>query len=72
MTTLRGENDNEDKRSQDARKIRQNVFVAVWVILLLLGAYWLLDALIKNNREVECYARGGHNCTRLEIPDSPR
>lgn len=72
MTTLRGENDNEDRRLQDGHKVRQNLMVAVWVVLLLVGAYWLVDALIKNNREVECYARGGHNCTRLDVPVPPR
>ena len=72
MTVLRGENDNEDRRDQDRRKQQQNGIVAVWVILLLFGAYWLVDAFIKNSREQECYARGGHNCVRLEIPVPPR
>ena len=72
MTVLRGENDNEDRRHQERRRQQQNAIVAVWVILLLFGAYWLVDAFIKNSREQECYARGGHNCVKLEIPVPPR
>jgi hypothetical protein len=72
MTVLRGQNDNEDRRDQDRRKQRQNAFVALWVILLLVGAYWLLDAFIKNSREQECYARGGRHCVKLEIPAPAR
>ena len=72
MTTLRGANDNDGRRDQDRRKIWQNAVVAIWVLALLAGAVWLVDAFIKNSREQECYARGGHNCTKLEIPASPR
>ncbi len=72
MTVLRGENDNDDRRDQDRRKQRQNAFVALWVILLLIGAYWLVDAFIKNSREQECYARGHHNCAKVEIPAPQR
>ena len=72
MTTLRGANDNDGRRDQDRRKLRQNVIVAAWVVALLFGAFWLVDAFIKNGREQECYARGGHNCVKLEIPAPPR
>ena len=69
MTLLRGDNDNENRRDQDRRKVRQNLIVAVWVVALLGGAFWLVDAFVKNGREQECYARGGRNCARLEIPE---
>jgi hypothetical protein len=72
MTVLRGENDNEDRRDQDRRKQRQNGMVAIWVIALLVGAYWLMDAFIKNSREQECLARGGLSCMKVEIPAPPR
>ena len=69
MTRLRGENDNEDRREQDRRKVRENLIVVLWVVLLIAGAAWLVDAFIKNNREQECYARGGRNCAPIDIPD---
>jgi hypothetical protein len=72
MTTLRGANDNDDRRYQDRRKIWQNLMVAAWIGALLAGAFWLVDAFIKNSREQECYARGGRTCARLEIPAPPR
>jgi hypothetical protein len=72
MTVLRGQNDNEDRRDQDRRKLRQNGMVAIWVIALLVGASWLVDAFIKNSRQQECLARGGLNCIKLEIPAPPR
>ena len=68
MTVLRGENDNEDRRDQDGRKLRQNLLVAVWVVALLIASFWLVDAYIKSSREQECYARGGRNCVKLDIP----
>lgn len=68
MKVLRGENDNDDRRDQDRHKIRQNAIVAFWVVVLLVGAAWLVDAVIKNNREQNCYARGGRNCVKLDIP----
>ena len=72
MTVLRGQNDNEDRRDQDRRKLRQNGMVAIWVIALLVAAYWLVDAFIKNSREQECLARGGLTCMKIEIPAPPR
>lgn len=72
MTVLRGENDNEDRRDQDRHKLRQNGMVALWVIALLVGAYWLVDAFIKNSREQECLARGGLTCVKVEITVPPR
>lgn len=72
MTVLRGENDNEGRRDQDRRKQWQNGVVAIWVIALLVGAYWLMDAFIKNSREQECLARGGLSCMKVEIPVPPR
>jgi hypothetical protein len=72
MTVLRGANDNDDRRDQDRRKVRQNVVVAAWVISLLIGAFWLIDAFIKNGREQACHARGGHTCAKHEIPSPPR
>ena len=72
MTKLRGENDNDDRRDQDRRKGRENAFVALWVVLLLIGAFWLVDAFIKNSRQQECFARGGNNCVKLEIPPPAR
>lgn len=67
MTTLRGENDNEDRRLQDRRKGWENALVAVWVAVLLVASYFLVDAFIKSSREQECLARGGRTCTNLEI-----
>ena len=72
MTVLRGENDNEDRRDQDRRKSWENALVAVWLVALLYGAYWLVDAFIKSSREQECLARGGRTCVQLEIPAPPR
>ena len=72
MTVLRGDNDNENRRDQDRRKVRQNIVVGVWVVALLASAFWLVDAFIKNSREQECYARGGRNCAKLEIPEPSR
>ena len=68
MTRLRSANDNDDRRDQDRRKLRQNALVAFWVVVLLFAAAWLVDAVIKNNREQNCYARGGHNCVKLDVP----
>ena len=72
MTVLRGDNDNEDRRDQDRRKIRQNAMVVVWVVALLTGAFWLVDAFVQNSREQECYARGGRTCNKLELPAATR
>lgn len=72
MPTLRGENDNEDRRDQDRFQAWQNVLVAVWIVLLLIGAAWLVDAFIKNNREQECLARGGRTCVQLDVQVPPR
>ena len=72
MTMLRGENDNEDRRDQDRRKVWQNLFVAIWMILLLIGAAWLVDAFIKSSREQECLARGGRTCVPLDVSVPPR
>lgn len=72
MTMLRGENDNDDRRDQDRRKTRQNLMVALWVVALVVGAGWLVDAFIKSSREQECLARGGRHCLKLEIPAPPR
>jgi hypothetical protein len=72
MRVLRGENDNENRRVQDRRKGRQNAFVGLWVLILLVGSYWLVDAFIKSSRQQECLARGGHTCARVEIPAPPR
>ena len=72
MTKLRGENDNDDRRDQDRRKGWENAFVVLWVVLLLIGAFWLVDAFIKNSRQQECFARGGNTCVKLEIPPPAR
>jgi type VI protein secretion system component VasF len=70
MSKLSGNNDNiqRNDKADDARRLRQNLIVAVWVVALIFGAYWLVDALMRNQREQECLARGRRNCVPLEIP----
>lgn len=67
MPHLEGQNDNGRETDEDRRRQRQNLIAAVWVVALLCGGYWLVQAFIENNRQQECLARQHRNCIPLDV-----
>jgi hypothetical protein len=72
MSRLDASNDNDERVYQDRRKLIENVAAMVWVVLLLIGAFWLVVAFADNQRQQECLARGYRACLGLELPAPSR
>ncbi|KAB2851325.1 MAG: hypothetical protein F9K44_01910 [Hyphomicrobiaceae bacterium] len=64
----RAANEAELSRDEDRRRLRANVLAALWVILIVSGAVWLIESARDNARVQECFARGYKNCVKTELP----
>lgn len=54
--------------SDDGDRSRANLAVIVIVILLLIGGYFLVQAIVDNARLQECLARRQMNCVPVDVP----
>ena len=52
----------------DGDRTRANIVAMVVVILLLIGGYFLVQAIVDNSRLQECLARRQINCVPVEAP----
>ena len=52
----------------DGDRTRANIAAIVIVILLLVGGYFLVQAVVDNARLQECLARRQINCAPVEVP----
>ena len=52
----------------DGDRSRANIATIVIVILLLVGGYFLVQAIVDNSRLQECLARRQINCVPVELP----
>ena len=58
----------ETRKDDDRRRLKANLLAAVWVILIVGGAIWLIESARDNARVQECFARGYKNCVKTELP----
>lgn len=56
----------EVRKDEDRRRLKANLIAAVWIILIVGGAVWLIEAARDNARVQECFARGHKNCVKIE------
>ena len=52
----------------DGDRTRANIAAIVVVIVLLIGGYFLVQAIVDNSRLQECLARRQINCVPVERP----
>jgi len=52
----------------DGDRTRANIAAIVVVIVLLVGGYFLVQAVVDNARLQECLARRQINCAPVEVP----
>ncbi|HEY5608700.1 MAG TPA: hypothetical protein VIM38_10215 [Alphaproteobacteria bacterium] len=52
----------------DGDRTRANIAAIVVVIVLLIGGYFLVQAVVDNARLQECLARRQINCAPVEVP----
>ncbi len=65
-----GEHDAED---DDERAIQYRSFVALaWGAVLVVGAVWLVNHIMANNRLLACIESGRSNCVPITVNEPPR
>ena len=57
-----------DEQDGDGDRTRANIAAIVVVIVLLVGGYFLVQAVVDNARLQECLARRQINCAPVEVP----
>ncbi len=57
-----------DDPNDDEGRTRTNLVVAVVVVALLIGGYFLVQAAVKNARLQECLAAHHANCVPVDAP----
>ena len=58
----------DEVESERDRKIA-NIVLLVFLAVVVGAGVWLVNAMIEHRRIDECMARGGRNCTPLELPE---
>jgi flagellar biogenesis protein FliO len=64
--------DEESERDAAPERGRGDLFAVAFVILLTLGAIWLVRELIRHNEILNCVASGRRDCVEpIRLNDSP-
>jgi hypothetical protein len=58
----------EDEVSTDKDRRNANILLLLFVVVLVGGGVWLVNALIEQRAMDNCLAQGRRNCAPLEAP----
>jgi len=50
----------------DDRPVAANIGAAIIVLLLILGAYWLVQSFAANRKVQDCFLSGRHDCVPMD------
>ncbi|MFZ0693913.1 MAG: hypothetical protein WAN51_07155 [Alphaproteobacteria bacterium] len=58
--------DDRNGRDDDRSVVAANIGAAIVVLLLILGAYWLIESFAANRKVQDCFLSGRHDCVPID------